>query len=283
MIFLFIFGNNLFMIKSKLAICIDSISITILIFITLIFWLNKYIKNAFYLYFLCIIISLCLFFIIFKYYIKQYNLKNITNKELKHLKCCVNFFKLSEKDKVSDFFKKLFYAKNTAYDFYETDKYIYYINIRKPLNCEDFYKALDYHHMNNKNLIFISEKYDNEFKDLIESSNKNFSIFDTQELYKLMKLKNEFPIPLEETKTFKQKSKIKILTFISTLTKHHFKDYLFSGLSLLAFSFFIPFSIYYAIFGTLLITLSIICLFNSKSNSSKQINNLSSLSETIKK
>jgi len=137
--------------------------------------------------------------------------------------------------------------------------------------------------MNNKNLIFISEKYDNEFKDLIESSNKNFSIFDTQELYKLMKLKNEFPIPLEETKTFKQKSKIKILTFISTLTKHHFKDYLFSGLSLLAFSFFIPFSIYYAIFGTLLITLSIICLFNSKSNSSKQINNLSSLSETIKK
>jgi len=274
------FGYNLSMNKSKLAILIDSCFATMLIFITLFFWFRKHIKSAFLLFFICILLSLLAFVIIFRYFIKKYNLNNITQKESKHLKNCLNFLKFSPNETTSAFFKNLLNSKQIKNHIFENDEFLFFINLRTPLNLNNFFEALDLHFSKHKTIIFICEKFEDDFKALAESNFKNLQIFLPNDLYSLMKSTNLFPVNLESHKTFKQKINDKILLFLSTITKKHFKDYLFSGLSLLTISFFIPFSFYYAIAGTILIILSIICFLKPSASINK---NKISLIDTIKK
>lgn len=263
----FIFGNNKCMIKSKLAIAIDSITASLLIFIVAFFWLKRYIKNALFLFFICIIISLVSFVTIFKNFIKNYNLQNISIKESKHLSKCLHSLKFSPHFTNVIFFEKLLKSKYLKNNIFENEQNIYYINLRTKLESKDFFDALDYQYKNNsKKLIFICENYSDEFKILLENKNDIFNICSSTELYNLMKETNTFPVIIEQKINFKQKMKNKIDRFISTLTKKHFKDYLFSGLSLIILSFFIPYSLYYAIIGTILLSISILCLVKSKNN-----------------
>lgn len=270
--------------KSKLAISIDSISITLLFFITILFFFRRYIKNAFLLFFICIFISLCLFILIFRYFIKKHNLQKITIKDSKHANICLQNIKLSSKETCNNFYKSLLNCTHINKNIYENEKFLYYINLRSSLSCYDFFTALDHHHTNNKKqLIFISIACDEEFKNLLETTADTFYYFSYSELYQLMKKTQIFPVDILPEKTISQKFKIKLNSFLSTITKHHFKDYFFSGLSLIMISFFVPYTVYYSIFGTFLLILSIICLFKSKNNNLPSKKNKISLTDTIKK
>ncbi len=274
------FGNNLNMNKSRLAILIDSCFATAVIFITLFFWIRKYIKSAFLLFFACILLSLLAFIVIFKYFIKRFNTNNLSQKQSKHLKNCMNSLKFSPNETTSAFFKKLLNCKQIKDNIFENDNYLFFIKLRTPLGLDTFFEALDLHFSKHKTVIFICEKFEEDFKKLTDSNSENFHIFSSSDLYELMKTSNMFPASLENDKPFKQKLKDKFSQFISTITKKHFKDYLFSGLSLLAISFFIPYSFYYAIIGTILIILSVICLLKPSTSLTK---NKISLADTIKK
>lgn len=266
------------MYKSKLAILIDSLSATMIIFITLFFLLKKYIKSAFFLIFCCIFGSIIGFVIIFKYFIKNYNLNELSFKESSHLENCLNSLKFSSSKNLTDYFEKLLNIKNIGFNYFENEQSLFFINIKRPISTNDFFDALDKSYDHKKPVIFICEKYDDGFKNLLNCSKFNFEIFTFSQVYEIMKTKNFFPEKFDNI-TFKLKVKQKFNNFILGITKKHFKDYLFSGLSLLALSFFIPYSFYYSIVGILLLIISMICLF--KRNINPKLSKLS-LSDYIK-
>ncbi len=271
------------MTKTKLAVAIDSLWLTIIIFLTSFFIVRRFIKNAFSLCFVCILLSICSFFLIFKFFIKQYNLKNISIKDQNLLNKSLKYLKfLKFKDYIS-FFQKLLNAKLFKENILENENYFFYLNLRESLDESDFFVALDLQHMHKKKVVFICENFSLEFKNLIEEHPDKFLTFTATDVFLLMKKQELFPIEPDAKTSTSQNLKIKFSKFLNTLTKRNFKDYFFSGLSLVAFSFFLPFSFYYSILGIFLLSLSIICLFKSKSNNLIIKQTKISLIDTIKK
>lgn len=269
------------MIKSKLAILIDSIFITLISFVVSYFWIRKYIKSAFFVIFISILISLSVFFVTFKYFMKKYNLSNISIKENKHLLSCLKSLKFSNKNFFITYFENLLSCTYKFNQFFENENNIYYINFRTILSLNEFYNIYDFSLINkNKPIIILCDSYDENFKTLL--TNVNFYIFNFNDIYHIMKLKNLFPISIAENKTFKTNLKNKLSIFLSTINKSNFKNYFFSGLSLMLISFFIPFSFYYAVCGTIFLILSIFCLTRTKQLSLSNNQN-KNLFELIKK
>lgn len=272
------------MTKSKLAVFFDSIIIALIVFIVSYTWVAKLIKNAFFVFFVCIFISLLLFFVVFLHGLKKHTFLKIKNKELKFFENCLLHLKFCSLIDYISFLEKLLNIKHIQGYMFENKQNYFYINLKSELNTDSFFSANNFFltHNINKNLHFISSETSESFCNLLSSSPIKFQHHSSNELFEIMKNNNLYPIkniPANSSKYINlKKYKDKIL---GVLNKSKFKDFFFSGLSLLLISFFIPYSYYYLFFGTILITLSVICLFRKNK---QQINSSTkSLSEIIKK
>ena len=92
---------------------------------------------------------------------------------------------------------------------------------------------------------------------------------------KIMSQKNLYPIQKDTIKIIPYKTKFKnnIKTKCESVTSKHFKEFFFSGLSLLFLSLVVPFSNYYLITGTFLLIVSIISLFRKNTDTSSNNSN----------
>ncbi len=269
--------------KSKFAIAIDAVTSSIITFIITFFICRKFIKSAFFLFFVCILASFLAFVAIFKFFVRKFHLKNISLKEQKRLNLCLNFFKFSPIKETQNFLKNLLNASQKNDLFFENENYIFYINFRFSLSEKDFFSAFDYYNLSQlKELIFVCEKCDEDFKKLLQFYNNKFYLFNFVDFYELMKFKNNFPTKFEVSLPFSQRLKNKLKSLTSSINRKHFKNYFFSGLSLLALSFFLPFTFYYSIFGSLLLILSIACLLKSSSEKISNNKNFSLIDATKK-
>jgi hypothetical protein len=138
-----------------------------------------------------------------------------------------------------------------------------YINLKTPLSAKDYFLAQELflkYKKENSNLYFIYNIKEKSFDDIFIFSSLNAKLFTSEIILKLMKKKNLFPIKMEHKKTISIKQKITNYTKLKTknITKAHFKEFLFSGMSLLFLSLITPHSTLYLIIGTILITISII-------------------------
>ena len=110
-------------------------------------------------------------------------------------------------------------------------------------------------------LCFIAESLSDEFIELAKESPIKYSIFFADDLFSIMKSKKIFPkdIKIDENqkKYFFKSKKIK---FIESLSKARFKDFFFTGLSLIVISIIVPYTLYYLISGTILLIFSFLCL-----------------------
>lgn len=219
-----------------------------------------------------------MFFIIFKHFNTKYNLNKIKFNDESNIKKLLNYFTFTDNNKCIDYFKKLFNCTHITNNIYIKNETILYINFKTQLNEFDFHTANNYFHEHKlKTVIFISNTQDDTFQILLNNSPNKYHCFNINQIYQIIKDKQIFPIDFSNT-TLKNKKiyylKIKIA---SNLTQKYFFRFLFSGLSLILISFFIPFSIYYLFFGTILIILSIICLFNKNKTLINQKESLASL------
>lgn len=252
------------MIKSKLAITIDTISITTIIAIIIFVWLNKFIKNAILSLFVCNFAFILLFVALYRHFIKKYNLSKLKLKDEKLAKNCFGFLEYCSNIDFQNYIKHLLNCTPCSNHIFENDNYIFYINLKTPLTKNDFFIAHN-HFLNSqksKNLIFISSSQTEDFNQALTNCPTKYYTFNQVDLFKLMKEKNLFP--LQENIKTNNKPKLKnIKNLLSkNITKNRFKEFFFSGLGLIFISFVIPFTLYYLIFGTLLLSLSIISLFN---------------------
>lgn len=267
------------MIKSKTAIFLDTLFICVILDLTIFVWVNKLLKNAILCVFILNIISILLFCLIFLRFLKKHNLLKIKNSEVKKLDNILNDLAFLPDKNYSSFFENLLNVKHIdGYIFVNTKAY-FYINTKTTLDATDFLYSNNYYKSlnTNKPLCFIGTDFNDKFNNLISSSPTKYLCFKSSELLPILKdtnLLNNYTPENNTNLKLKIKSKIPLI-----LSRKNFKNYFFSGLSLITFSLFIPYSIYYLLIGTFLLILSLATLF-----SKKQINNESkkSLSDLIK-
>lgn len=267
------------MVKSKLALVLDSLFISSLSSTLLYLWLRHEIKNANLLHFFLILMNICLFILILYLFFKSNN-KNLTRGANENfLKKCLEFLLLCDYQTYSLFFCKLFSCSQISNYFYKFQDKFLYINLKTPLSSADYFDAQELYFKNKKQdekLIFISNNSNKDFEELSSISKLNYSYLSSDILLKIMIQKNIYPIEKQSkaTQNYKQKFKQIIKSKTQGITKSHFKEIFFTSISLLFLSIVVPFSKYYLIAGSVLLIISIISLFNKNMQEKQDENDL---------
>ncbi len=258
------------MLKTKFAIILDTVIISLITFFISFIWINKYIKNAILSFILCTLISIAVFFAIFHIAIKKHKLKNLNNADLKKAELCFTKLTFLDEDKYKNYFENLFSCKFVDSNIFVNNNNIFYIETRRTLNAKDFIVANNYYLKNeSKSLYFICQTADTEFVKLLDNSPVKYELYIASDLYSAIKTSGLYPDNIMQTNNVTTKfNKVKTLKnkFISSITRNHFKDFFISGISLVTISLFIPYSIYYMVMGSLLLLLAIISIFIKNKN-----------------
>lgn len=268
--------------KSKIGILTDSLFLCLLSFLILFGWCFKIIKNAKFSFFVSNTLSFIAFIVYFLTQLKKYNISKTSLRDKKDSLFYKNFLIYCLDETANKFYENLLNSKHLFGNIYESNNLLYYINIKSELTANDFNIANNICLTKNKSLIFISENVADSFKSLITNSPTLFYFYNFHDMFQIMKEQQIFPSDIKRNKNnnFKTFSfKLKNNT-LKSLTKNKFKDFSLSGISLILFSFFIPYSLLYLITGSFLLLLSIICLFNKNQNI---ITNKEPLTSVIKK
>lgn len=265
--------------KTKLSVILDSILIAFSITLLSYLLINKYLKNAIFSLFICIIIYISVFFVIFKHFNNKHSLSKIKLFEQKDAALYLKFLTYTSEDFDIKFYSNLLNANYINNNIYENNEVYFYINLKTKLNDKDFKFINEFFTKNdNKPFIIIKNNCFDEFITLLKNSPNKLILIDYIQLYNLMKTKNYFPTKLEKQEHFFKFKNFKLKSKQSLNSKNFFKFFL-SGTSLIILSLFIPFIKYYMFFGSALLIISIICLFNKN----KSVDNHFDLTSVIKK
>lgn len=260
------------MIKSKLAIIIDSLFISIAFLFLSFIWLNKFIKNAIFSIIFSIMLSLLVFVVFFNLFKKQQRLKIFSKSNSKHMQNCMLYLQLLSDESYINFFENLFNASHISNFVFKINNSYVYINIKYKVFDKDFISLSNIilsQSSTNTNIYFIIQSYDESFENLFKITSLKINLLSPDIITKIMEQKNIFPILKEEKQKISFKNQAKnYMSKKVILTKKQFKHFFFSGLSLLLFSLFIPFSFFYLITGSIMLLFSVFCLFKKNENSS---------------
>lgn len=257
--------------KSKFALFFDSLFLSFSLSLIIYLWLNKLYKNAILVNLFSIMILLSSFVLFLYLFFKHNNKSILKNNNEKFLNNCINSLILSPNEKYINFLSKLLNCSHINNFLFKLDDKFLYINIKTELNSNDYFlvqELLSNYSISTNKLYFIYKSKNKSFDDLASISDYQIELISYDILIKVMSLKNIFPIQKEtETKvSFKSKLKNNIKAKCDSITSKHFKEFFFSGLSLLFLSLIVPFSNYYLITGTFLLIVSIISLFRKNTN-----------------
>lgn len=249
--------------KSKIAIFFDTLFICFIIFVIIYFWLMKLIKNAFLSLFCSISLSILIFFFVFKFSIKKFKLNKISIQDQKFARKCFEKLRYLDSTSSNKFYETLLDISHINGNIFNGTKSVFYISTKHILTDLDFMTAYDYYLTNkiNSELSFISSEVSESFTKLVQNSPIKINMFSETDLFLIMKEKNLYPEAKSETQNNPKKFSIAKTKLTSSITRTHFKEFFFSGLSLIFISVVIPFSTYYLIFGSILLLLSLISLF----------------------
>lgn len=252
--------------KSKFAILVDSIFISILISLLNFVWLNKIIKNANLFYFFLILLFLSTIIVISVSLFKLNGRKILKSNNDKFLNSAFQYLITCNKNEYINFIIKLINCKHIDDYLFKLEKKFIYLNIQTTLTDRDFLLAQELYYQNktsNSTLFILYRNKDKNFDEILSLSQNNYQLISSEIISKLMQKNNLYPIEkaTPSHKSFKQK----VTTFFKSKTKgisrSHFKEIFFTSISLIFLSFITPFSNYYLILGTILLLISIITLF----------------------
>lgn len=272
------FVYNYFMVKSKFALFIDSFFISSSISFLIYLWLNNKIKNANLFKYFLILILILLFLLIYNLFKKQHDKKIFKNLNEKFLQNCLNELISSSNKEYINFICKLLNCKHIENFLFKFEDRILYINIKTELTASDYFlvqESLINNSLTTTKLYFIYKSKNKSFDDISSLSKFEIVLFEADILLKIMSLKNIFPITKEESKKLSFKTKLinNLKSKTNNITSKHFKEFFFSGLSLLFLSLIVPFSNYYLITGSILLIISIISLFRKNFKPNKNDSN----------
>lgn len=258
------------MIKSKIAIFLDCFMLSIISFLLIFSWIYRLSRIRLLSILLSIFISLVLFMIMYRIFIKKYKVSSLSAKENKQLLTIVNILKFSSEKDNTAYFEKLFSAKLIEKNIFKNKFSYFYIVVSNKLNSYDFVIANNFYLSSSKKLplYFICDGTSEEFAEIFSQSPIKYGLFTVNDLFEIIKQKKLYPNGYVTTPKKSRKEIIKQTgkIFASSINKVRFKEFFFTGLSLVVISVIVPFSIYYLISGTILLVLSFLCLILKKNN-----------------
>lgn len=270
------------MTKSKLALFIDSLFISFLISSIIYLWTRRILKNANLVNFFCILIFILSFGLIFNLFLRS-NKKSIFKiNNNKFINSCLNYLITCSLQDYSKYLCTLLGCELIENFYYKKANKIFYINIKTSLTDKDFIEIQEF--ICNKfvgtTCIILYRKKEKSFDDIFELSSSKFILLDYETLKTVIIQKGIYPIENNQNikVSFKDKLKTTLKTKTAGISRKHFKELFFSGISLLFLSLIVPFSNYYLIVGTILVTISIITLFK-KNYIPTNIDNIKILTE----
>ena len=265
--------------KTKISIYFDSLLISFSSFVVLFLWINQKIKNAKTSFFVCIFITMLIFYVIFKHLNNKYNLSKIKSFEQKHAFSCLEKLTFSSEEFCQNFINSLLNSHTLSDKLFENEQFYFCINL-KTISDENLFHCANNFFLKtsmSKPLIFITNEQSDSFQKLISNSPIKYKSADFYELYSLMKHNNYYPENINNSKVRQKNLKNFKNKLSQSLSRKSFFKYFISGLSLIILSIYIPFSFYYLLFGSLLFIFSILCLFSKSNHQTKTNTDLISL------
>ena len=253
------------MTKSKFALVVDSLFLSSITALIIFLWFKKTIKNANLFYFLLFLLFSLLFCIVLFLFFRSNNKKLFKKNNEKFLNKCLDTLIIFPQKNYQEFLCKLLNCTHIENYLFKLDNNILYINIKTELTANDYFLAQESIEDISRitKLYFIFKSKDKSFDNIILLSNLNIELIESETLLHIMSAKNIFPIAnIPPSKTpFKTKLLKNLKSKSEVITNKHFKEFFFSGLSLLFLSLITPFSNYYLVIGSILIIISIISIF----------------------
>lgn len=259
------------MVKSKIALIIDSFILSLIFSFLSFVWFRKYFKNANLFRFFLILILLLSFILIIKSFFKSNNKKISKNNNAKFLNSCLEYLTICPFLQYKNFLCELLNCKHISGYLFKLDNNFLYINIKTELCPNDYFVSQEIF-LNNQNkeskLYFIYKLKSTSFDEICSLSKLNITLLESNILSQIMIKKNIFPIKKVTVQKQSLKQKLIKILKIKTLaiSNKHFKELFFSGISLLILSLIVPYSKIYLITGTILLIISIITLFKKNYN-----------------
>lgn len=253
------------MIKSKIAIVIDSLTVSLISFVVALAWLGRHILQRKLLLAVSAILAVAVFFLVYLLSAKSANRQKLSGAELKKMEACHRALQYLSRESESQYFQNLLGAKRAGGKIFKGKDINYYVETRQALTASDFISANEYFmKYPNTPLCFICWEFDEKFAALAEGCSTAFKVFNSAALFKFMSERALFP-PQAELSSERQSTLKKLgKKYRGGISRAHFKDFFFSGLALLAVSIVSPYHNYYYMFGTALMVLAIVCLFSKK-------------------
>ena len=249
-------------IKTTVSTISNIIFLSFCTFIITFIWVNFYTKKLGISLILSLIVAITTSVIyIFFIYKKKITLKDQDNQNLLS-EYTKNQLIFGNYDTVNTFILNLFEyskTKKISINHYITNhEEIFLIFDNEELDKSTYINILKTAINQNITIFCMSANLDFKF------NNRNITIYNYDDIFKKMVLKNNFlDLKIENVKT----QKISFSQIIKySLNKKYSKKFFLLSLLLLFSSFFTPYSIYYIVISSLLIILSIYCKFNKKFN-----------------
>lgn len=256
--------------KFKLINFIDTIFISISLFLILFSVLNYFIKSVFYSSVISAIITFSFLFLfrLYKNYKKEKQALIPTNEEVENF--FINFSLLKNSDYI-EMLKKIlpessnFTPSKSHIEFLIKNEKCCLVIFKTltTLNLLDAINLINKHKTKYNKIFIISFKFDRKINSVLGNyKGNNIKIISAFETLKLLR-KNDIKID-EKIKIKQQKISLKEI-FKGFFSKKHSKSFFFGGIIFILTSFIIPFRTYYLIFGILFLIFSIISRFNNLS------------------
>jgi len=260
--------------KSRAATIVDLIFLNIIILVAIIVWLRQYM--SFFNAFLSGIIVCVAFNGLMRIRQLKKKSKLLDKKDKKRLEECFFYFMLCDQNQLLCFMRSLFveqemnidlsqlalppnaYNKTQPNYFVEKDT-LYIVDVNpKEIDITPMTKYLQSYYKNDcsKIVLVVPNGLSKDSKSLLNMCTKDYTVYDKQKLYLLMKEKNKFPnITIQ-----KLKNKTGFLTIISTLfSPLNIRKYLVASAILFLYSYFLRSNLYYMIFGFMCLTFAVVC------------------------
>lgn len=249
--------------RFKFINILDTIFISVAIFLIVFAWLQFFIKNLILSLFASTIVAIAIIMLIRWVKTRKYNNHQNKLKNASNLICFKLAIQTMPNTKLCMLIKKLIPSKyipriNKGDIHYVKDNIshtftFYYSGQLDEAKLLDLIKTKPC-----TNLSIFCTSYSQDIKTIANAfKNKNISLISLEQLYDIFNNKN---ISIDTSHIDINKHKISIKEILkNSISRNKSKGYFISGLVLLFTSIIIPYKIYYVIFSSILLTLSLIC------------------------
>ena len=255
--------NNMVMSKFKFVNIVDLVFITICTFILMFAWVQFFVKSLFLSLFVSVLLTFTLMIVVRVFKSRKYNAQQLiltNNTNLIKFKLAIQTMPTL---KLAQIIKQLIpteynpkISKNTITFIKNGSTHNFALYYSSELNENNILEILKTYNCNN--IVIFCSGYNRQVKEISTSFNNiSVELISLEQLYEIFN-KNDVNIPTDNITLNQPKSTLKQILKRS-VSREKSKGYFISGIILLISSILVPYKIYYLVFSSLLIILSLVC------------------------